>query len=122
MTPELSQSYQLTSILSIINLSNIHAEWKASKSSYLVKNKIQICLFTSKKKKKNKTVDQLGGCIAHSIKGLISCQVTINPNINSRYETFEIHNIISTPYYFSLENLVRFTAEGDLLRNLCDLS
>lgn len=51
MTPELSQSYQLTSILSIINLSNIHAEWKASKSSYLVKNKIQICLFTSKKKK-----------------------------------------------------------------------
>lgn len=54
MTPELSQSYQLTSILSIINLSNIHAEWKASKSSYLVKNKIQICLFTSKKKKNNK--------------------------------------------------------------------
>lgn len=51
MTPELSQSYQLTSILSIINLSNIHAEWKASKSSYPVKNKIQICLFTSKKKK-----------------------------------------------------------------------
>lgn len=47
MTPELSQSYQLTSILSIINLSNIHAQWKASKSSYLVKNKIQICLFTS---------------------------------------------------------------------------
>lgn len=41
MTPELSQSYQLTSILSIINLSNIHAQWKASKSSYLVKNKIQ---------------------------------------------------------------------------------
>lgn len=68
MTPELSQSYQLTSILSIINLSNIHAQWKASKSSYLVKNKIQICLFTSKKKTKNKTVDKLGGCIAYSIK------------------------------------------------------
>lgn len=100
MTPELSQSYQLTSILSIINLSNIHAEWKASKSSYLVKNKIQICLFTSKKKKINKTVDQLGGCIAHSIKGLISCQVTINPNINSRYETFEIHNIYSLLFFF----------------------
>lgn len=67
MTPELSQSYQLTSILSIINLSNIHAQWKASKSSYLVKNKIQICLFTCKKNP-NKTVDQLGGCIAYSIK------------------------------------------------------
>lgn len=68
MTPELSQSYQLTSILSIINLSNIHAQWKASKSSYLVKNKIQICLQVKIKKKFNKTLDQLGGCIAYSIK------------------------------------------------------
>lgn len=68
MTPELSQSYQLTSILSIINLSNIHAQWKASKSSYLVKNKIQICLQVKIKKKINKTLDQLGGCIAYSIK------------------------------------------------------